>query len=430
MNILILGSGGRECAFAQKIAKSSLCLELYIAPGNAGTAKFGTNVDLDPMDFAAVKGFCLTHQIDLLLPGSETPLVAGIYDSFHEDKATNHIQVLGPSAAGAQLEGSKSFAKGFMVRHEIPTASYQEFDQSQEAEGLAYLEQHSLPIVLKADGLAAGKGVIITEDREEAKETFKAMLSGQAFGKAGSRVVIEGFLKGIECSVFVLTDGENYAILPEAKDYKRIGENETGLNTGGMGAVSPVPFVDESFMKKIETKIIAPTIKGIKEEQLAYQGFIFFGLIKVGDEPFVIEYNCRMGDPETEVVLPRLRNDLLDLFKKMKEGQLNQVGIKHDPNFATTVMLVSGGYPEQYKKGKLIYGLEKVEDALVFHAGTINNEGGEIQTNGGRVLAVTGMGPTLEEALTQAYENADKIEFEDKYMRRDIGFEFLTNSVN
>lgn len=424
MNILLLGSGGRECAFAWKISQSPLCNQLYIAPGNGGTGSYGTNVAMDINDFEAIKAFCLKEKVDMVLPGSEDPLVRGIYDFFQNDEQVKHIQVAGPSAAGAQLEGSKSFAKAFMARHDIPTAAYHEFDESNFNEGLDYLKTCNTPIVLKADGLAAGKGVVITEDRAEATKVFTEMIREKSFGDAGRKVVIEGFLDGIECSVFVLTDGLNYVLLPDAKDYKRIGEGDTGPNTGGMGAVSPVPFVDTDFMQKIKERIIEPTIQGLRKEELTYQGFIFFGLIKVDNEPYVIEYNCRMGDPETEVVIPRLENDLPELLLKMKAGQLNEVSIRHKKEAATTVMTVSEGYPGNYEKGKHITGLENCKNVLLFHAGTKTDSNGSLKTNGGRVLAATAFGENIQEALEKSYAAVESISFSGKCYRRDIGFEF------
>lgn len=424
MNILLLGSGGRECTLAWKISQSPLCKQLYIAPGNGGTGSYGINVALDINDFEAIKAFCLKEKVDMVLPGSEDPLVQGIYDFFQKDKQIKHIYVAGPSAAGAQLEGSKSFAKAFMARHEIPTAAYHEFDENNFAEGLDHLKSCTTPIVLKADGLAAGKGVVITEDRKEAAKVFSEMIREKSFGDAGRKVVIESFLDGIECSVFVLTDGKHYVLLPDAKDYKRIGEGDTGPNTGGMGAVSPVPFVDAAFMQKIKERIIEPTIRGLQEEQLAYQGFIFFGLIKVENDPYVIEYNCRMGDPETEVVIPRLENDLPELLVKMKAGQLNDVTIRHKKEVATTVMMVSDGYPGSYEKGKAITGFENCKDILLFHAGTKTDSNGSLKTNGGRVLAATAFGEDIRDALKKSYAAAGSISFEGKYYRRDIGFEF------
>lgn len=424
MNILLLGSGGRECALAWKIAQSNLCSCLFIAPGNAGTAAYGENVQLSPNDFEAVKHFCIQHQVDLVLPGSEDPLVNGIYDFFKNDISIKHIFVAGPSQTGAQLEGSKAFAKKFMQRHNIPTADYREFSTENFEEGLRYIEQHSMPVVLKADGLAAGKGVVITHDPEEAKTVFHDMIREAKFGTAGKKVVIESFLSGIELSVFVMTDGKHYVLLPEAKDYKRIGEGDTGPNTGGMGAVSPVPFFRENgFDDLVIKQIIEPTVRGLEQEQISYRGFIFFGLIAVEGKPYVIEYNCRMGDPETEVVMPRLENDLVEMLRHMQAGTLDQVAVKHKPESAGTVMLVSEGYPGNYEKGKKISGLNKASGSLLFHAGTINKEH-EIYTNGGRVLAVTAYGNTIGEALQEAYKNVEQLSFEGKNFRRDIGYEF------
>ncbi|MFK7979687.1 MAG: phosphoribosylamine--glycine ligase [Saprospiraceae bacterium] len=421
MNVLILGSGGREHTFAWKISQSPLCNKLYIAPGNAGTQQHGTNIAINPMDFEAVKKLTIDENIQLVLVGPEAPLVAGIYDFFKKDAELKHISVIGPSAKGAQLEGSKAFSKAFMAKRNIPTAGYQEFTQATLQEGLAYIEQQTPPIVLKADGLAAGKGVLILNDVEEAKMEFSAMLDGK-FGAASEKVVIEDFLDGIEFSVFVLTDGTDYQVLPIAKDYKRIGEGDTGLNTGGMGAVSPVPFVNEELMQKVTQRIIIPTVKGIAEDELEYKGFVFIGLIKVGEEPFVIEYNCRMGDPETEVVLPRLENDLLELLIALAEGKLNEIDIKISEKAATTIMLVSGGYPEAYEKGKTMTGFEKVTDSILFHAGT-KQVGNEIITNGGRVLAITSYGDDFKTALTTSNKNAALIEFDEKNYRKDIGFD-------
>ncbi len=423
MNILLLGSGGRECAIAWKLSQSKECSKLYIAPGNAGTSTYGTNVALSILDFEAIKAFCIEHNIDILFPGGEDSLVAGIYDFFKNDNALKHIIVAGPSKDGAQLEGSKAFSKKFMQRHNIPTAAYREFDESSFDEGLQYLEQHSTPIVLKADGLAAGKGVVITSDINEAKEVFTSMIKEAQFGDAGKKVVIEQFLTGVEVSVFAFSDGDHYVLLPEAKDYKRIGEGDTGPNTGGMGAVSPVPFAQGAFMKKVIERIVEPTVKGLKAEGIVYHGFIFFGLINVGGEPYVIEYNCRMGDPETEVVMPRLENDLVALIKKMQEGRLNEVDIKHSAQAACTVMLVSEGYPGSYPKGKIITGLDQVKESIAFHAGTAEKEG-NVVTNGGRVLAITSYGADIKDALKQSYVNAEKVNFEGKYYRRDIGYEF------
>lgn len=428
MNILLLGSGGRECALAWKLAQSKHCNRLFIAPGNAGTAAYGENVELSPNDFDAVKQFCLQHQIDLVLPGSEDPLVNGIYDFFQDDNSLQHIFVAGPSQQGAQLEGSKAFAKKFMQRHNIPTASYREFSSENYEEGLRYIEQHSMPIVLKADGLAAGKGVVITHDPEEAKTVFHEMIQEAKFGTASKKVVIESFLSGIELSVFVMTDGKHYVLLPEAKDYKRIGEGDTGPNTGGMGAVSPVPFFRENgFNDRVATQIIEPTIRGLEQEQINYKGFIFFGLIAVEGQPFVIEYNCRMGDPETEVVMPRLENDLVELLQHLQTGTLDQVAVQHKTEAAGTVMLVSEGYPGNYEKGKLISGLDKASNSLLFHAGTIQKNN-DIYSNGGRVLAVTAYGNSIKEALQEAYKNVAEISFEGKNFRKDIGYEFTSTN--
>lgn len=427
MNILLLGSGGRESALSWKLSQSKQCTQLYIAPGNGGTEQFGINVIIDILDFESVKAFCLEKAIDLVFPGGEDTLVNGIYDFFKNDGELKHIIVAGPSKEGAQLEGSKAFAKKFMQRHNIPTAGYQEFDKNNYEDGLNYLEQHSLPIVLKADGLAAGKGVVITEDVEEAKAVFTSMIKDAAFGSAGDKVVIEQFLTGIELSVFALTDSTNFVILPEAKDYKRIGEGETGPNTGGMGAISPVPFADESFLNKVIRQIVEPTIQGLKSEKITYNGFVFFGLISVDGNPFVIEYNCRMGDPETEVVIPRLENDLVDLLLQMEDQKLNEVKLQFNPKAATTVMLVSAGYPGKYEKGKGISNIEKVADSIVFQAGTTKNQD-KIQTNGGRVLAITSFGDNIDDALKLSYKNAAIINFEGKNYRKDIGFEFLNKS--
>ncbi len=421
MNILLLGGGGREHALAWKMQQSPRCDDLYIAPGNAGTASCGTNVDLNPLDFVAVGEFALAKAIHILVVGPEAPLVEGIYDHFKNDPRLADIIVVGPSAEGAQLEGSKAYAKAFMQEFGIPTAAYREFTAATLAEGLAYIDQQTPPIVLKADGLAAGKGVLILEDRETAKQEFSAMLDGK-FGAASSKVVIEAFLSGIEFSVFVLTNGKDYQILPIAKDYKRIGEGDQGLNTGGMGAVSPVPFVDDALMQKVEERIVKPTITGLQVRGITYEGFIFLGLIKVGDDPYVIEYNCRMGDPETEVVMPRLQNDLLDLFEAMANDSLGDMAVNIDARAATTVMLVSGGYPEAYEKGKSMSGLENANDSLLFHAGTRSGEG-TVLTNGGRVLAITSYGADFHQALAISNKNASLINFDGKYYRRDIGFD-------
>lgn len=425
MNILLLGSGGRECAISWKLRQSPLCTQLFIAPGNGGTQQYGTNVALDINDFEGLKAFCLAEKIDILFPGSEEPLVNGVYDYFKADEQLNHIIIPGPSKAGAQLEGSKAFSKKLMARYNIPTAAYAEFDAQNFEEGLQYLDQHSLPIVLKADGLAAGKGVVITEDREEAKQVFRDMIQNAQFGDAGKKVVVEQFLTGIELSVFAFTDGKNYVLLPEAKDYKRVGVGDTGPNTGGMGAISPVPFAHGDFMNKVIQRIVEPTIAALGQEQLVYNGFIFFGLINVGGDPFVIEYNCRMGDPETEVVMPRLENDLVELVLKMQEQKLNEVVIKQDPLAAATVMLVSEGYPGAYKKGCVIQGAEAIKDSVLFHAGTQISDR-DLITNGGRVMAITSMASDLASALKMSYENTKKIEFEGKSFRSDIGYEFIS----
>jgi phosphoribosylamine---glycine ligase len=422
MNVLILGSGGREHAFAWKIKQSPLCKKLFIAPGNPGSAALGVNVSLALHNFSSIATFCLEQDIQIIVVGPEDSLVNGIYDFFQQIHL-QHIQVIGPSQLGAQLEGSKAFAKQFMMRHQIPTAAYREFTINNFSEGLAYIQQHRLPIVLKADGLAAGKGVVIATSHQEAIDTFTEMIELKKFGEASSKVVIEEFLSGIECSVFVLSNGQQYVILPTAKDYKRIGEGDQGLNTGGMGAISPVPFVDDEFMQKIISTIIEPSIKGLADEKIVYEGFIFIGLIKVDNEPFVIEYNCRMGDPETEVVLPRLENDLLDLFIRMKQNTLSEIEIKHSLKHAATLVLVSGGYPEAFEKGKKII-LNHSTNSLLFHAGTrlINNE---LVTNGGRVMAVTSLANNLSDAIAQSKLCAKQIVYEGKYYRNDIGFEFL-----
>lgn len=422
MNVLILGSGGRECAFAWKIAQSKHLSKLFIAPGNAGTAEIGENIEMNVNDFDAIKTAALNHRIDLVVVGPEDPLVRGIHDFFLADDTLRHIPVIGPQKFAAQLEGSKEFAKEFMAKHDIPTAKYQSFTIDNIDQGYAFLESLKAPYVLKADGLAGGKGVLILNDLAEAKQELKEMLGHQKFGTASAKVVIEEFLDGIELSSFVLTNGEDYVVLPNAKDYKRIGEGDTGLNTGGMGAISPVPFADDTFLKKVENRVIKPTIEGLKKDKIPYVGFIFIGLIKVNNEPYVIEYNVRMGDPETEVVLPRIKSDFLELLLATYFKKLHQYKLDIDDRYATTVMLVAGGYPEAFAKGNEIKGLDKVEDSVLFHAGTTvkNNK---VVTNGGRVLAVTSYGEGFRSALEKSYNSIEKIHFDQMNFRRDLGFD-------
>ncbi|HEX6170260.1 MAG TPA: phosphoribosylamine--glycine ligase [Chitinophagaceae bacterium] len=425
MRVLLLGAGGREHAFAWKISQSPLCEKLFIAPGNAGTSQCGTNLDFGVNDFDAIRKCCIDERIDLVLVGPEEPLVKGITDFLISDPQLKDLDIIGPSKNGAQLEGSKAFAKSFMHKYKIPTAAYGEFTLDNYKAGVDYINKHALPIVLKADGLAAGKGVVICENYIEALAEFELMLQRAKFGDASKKVVIEEFLQGIELSVFALTDGKNYLLLPEAKDYKRVGEEDTGPNTGGMGAVSPVPFADEIFLKNVEEKVIKPTIKGLKAENLEYRGFIFFGLIKVGDEPYVIEYNCRMGDPETEVVIPRLKNDFLEMLVAATKQELNKIKIEEDDRFACTVMAVSGGYPGDYEKGYVIHGLDKVNSAesILFHAGTVTKDGKPV-TNGGRVFCITSFANSIFEAVEKSKEELQNISFTGMSYRRDIGYEF------
>ena len=422
MNILVLGSGGREHTFAWKISQSAHCKSLFVAPGNSGTAKIATNLPIGVTDFEAIKSAVLDHAINLVVVGPEDPLVLGIHDFFLQDKDLKNVSVIGPQQAAAELEGSKEFAKEFMMRHNIPTAVYQSFTASNIEEGYSFLETLEPPYVLKADGLAAGKGVLILNDLQEAKTELKEMLLDSKFGNASTKVVIEEFLEGIELSCFVLTDGKDYKILPTAKDYKRIGEGDTGLNTGGMGAVSPVPFATKEFLDKIENQVVRPTIEGFKKDNLPYVGFVFIGLIKVGDDPKVIEYNVRMGDPETEVVLPRLKNDFVEILSAMANKTLASISIEIDDRAATTIMMVSGGYPESYEKGKEITGLETVDQSIVFHAGA-QLKANKIVTSGGRVMAITSFGDTYKQAIKKSYQTIDKLYFDKMYYRKDIGFD-------
>lgn len=422
MNILLLGSGGREHALAWKMLQSPLCNTLFVAPGNAGTAAIATNLDVSPTDFAAVKKAVLDNGVNMVVVGPEDPLVKGVYDFFKNDPELAAVPVIGPSQHGAQLEGSKEFAKKFLIKNNIPTAAYDSFTKDTVEEGCKFLTTLKAPYVLKADGLAAGKGVLILNSLEEAQQELRSMLVDAKFGDASAKVVIEEFLDGIELSVFVLTDGKNYKLLPTAKDYKRIGEGDAGLNTGGMGAVSPVPFADAEFMEKIETRIVKPTIEGLKNDNIDYTGFVFIGLIKVGNDPFVIEYNVRMGDPETEVVIPRLKSDLVEVFTAMANKTLDTVAFEIDERSATTVMVVSGGYPEDYEKGKVITGLENVEGSIAFHAGTALKDG-QVVTAGGRVIAVTSYDNDFREAIKKSYQNIEKLHFDKMYYRKDIGFD-------
>ena len=422
MNILILGSGGRECTFAWKLAQSDKCGALFIAPGNAGTLDYGTNLEINPNDFEQVKVAVLDHDIKMVVVGPEDPLVLGVHDFFLNDNDLKDIPVIGPQKYAAQLEGSKEFAKEFMYRHNIPTAKYKSFTLANLEEGFDFLDSLEAPYVLKADGLAAGKGVLILNDLDEAKKELEEMLAQQKFGAASAKVVIEEFLDGIEMSSFVLTDSENYVILPNAKDYKRIGEGDVGLNTGGMGAISPVPFADEVFLAKVEERVIVPTVEGLKKDNIPYVGFIFIGLIKVNNEPYVIEYNVRMGDPETEVVIPRIESDFVALLRATADKKLDSFNLEVMDKSATTVMMVSGGYPEAYEKGMEINGLENVHDSIVFHAGT-KKDGAKVKTSGGRVLAVTSYGSDFKQALNQSYQNIEKIHFDKMNFRKDIGFD-------
>jgi phosphoribosylamine--glycine ligase len=425
MNILLIGSGGREHAFAYKLTQSKLCKQLFIMPGNAGTAEFGENININPKHFDEVASFCINNEIAMLIVGPEEPLVLGLRNYFEANETLKNILFIGPDKMGATMEASKDWSKAFMARHQIPTAAYQTFTSENINEGIAYLQTQQMPIVLKADGLAAGKGVLICQTLAEATSELQQMINDKKFGDASAKVVIESFLTGIELSVFVLSDGHSYKILPTAKDYKRIGEGDTGLNTGGMGAISPVPFADDVFMQKVITRIVEPTVQGLKKEQIKYVGFIFIGLIKVGEDPFVIEYNCRMGDPETEAVLPRIENDFVELMQATAKGTLHTLDLNIKKECTATVMLVSEGYPGDYAKGKTMTGFDTINNSMLFHAGTVINSNNEIATNGGRVLAITSFGNTLKEAVHQSLSSAEKINYEGKYYRKDIGFEFV-----
>lgn len=425
MNILLIGSGGREHAFAYKLTQSTLCTKLFVIPGNAGTAQLGVNVPINPLDFAIVGKFCVDNEIGLVIVGPEEPLVKGMRNHFMADNHLKTIPFVGPDETGAQMEGSKDWSKAFMKRHQIPTAAHETFTFETVHAGVEYVKNHSLPVVLKADGLAAGKGVLICESNEEAVTEIQAMIKEQKFGAASAKVVVEQFLKGIELSVFVVTDGKNYKVLPSAKDYKRIGEGDTGLNTGGMGAVSPVPFADDVFMQKVEERIIKPTINGLVKDGIHYVGFIFIGLMSMDGEPYVIEYNSRMGDPETEVVLPRIESDFVALMLATGKGTLNEYDLKVSNQTAVTVMLVAEGYPGDYAKGKVMTGFDDVNDSLLFHAGTKKNDNGDLVSNGGRLLAITSFGNNVKEAVSKSLNNAEKIQYEGKYYRKDIGYEFL-----
>jgi phosphoribosylamine---glycine ligase len=428
MNILILGSGGREHTLAWKIKQSPQCDKLFVAPGNAGTGQVAENVAIPLHDFDKLAEFSLKNKVSLIVVGPEAPLVEGIIDYFKNRKDLKEIMIIGPDKTGAQLEGSKDFSKNFMLKYKIPTAASRTFTHKDLNKGLEYLNSHSLPIVLKADGLAAGKGVIISSDRAEAKETLTDMLANKKFGEASSKVVIEEYLDGIELSAFVITDGKNYQILPEAKDYKRIGEGDTGPNTGGMGAVSPVPFADKAFLKKVEEQVIKPTIQGLLKENIHYVGFVFFGIMNVGGDPYVIEYNARLGDPETEVIIPRIKNDMVDLLISAGKGTLSETTIHFDERTATTIMLVAGGYPDEYEKGKEISGTEDIKDVLIFHAGTKVNDNNKIVTNGGRVMALTAFGDNIKDALSKSNAAAEKIKWDKKYYRKDIGLDLIVLS--